>query len=114
MSKFDKFCKDVGIARHHTVRHTPQQNGVVERMSQTLLDRARCMLSNAKLDRRFWVTIVTTTCYLINRGSHTGIDCKTPYEVWSDKPTGYSDLKAFGCTIYYHVSEGKLEPQAKK
>ena len=52
-SEFDQFCKDEGIARHHTVRHTPQQNGVAERMNQTLLERARCMLSNAKLDRRF-------------------------------------------------------------
>jgi 5'-3' exoribonuclease 2 len=23
-SEFDEFCKDQGIARHHTVRHTPQ------------------------------------------------------------------------------------------
>ncbi|KAJ4712638.1 Retrovirus-related Pol polyprotein from transposon TNT 1-94 [Melia azedarach] len=53
-SEFDEFCKNEGIARHHTVRDTPQQNGVAERMNQTLLERARCMLSNAELTRRFW------------------------------------------------------------
>ncbi|KAJ4730101.1 Retrovirus-related Pol polyprotein from transposon TNT 1-94 [Melia azedarach] len=53
-SEFDEFCKNEGIARHHTVRDTPQQNGVAERMNQTLLERARCMLFNAELTRRFW------------------------------------------------------------
>ncbi|KAJ4706252.1 Retrovirus-related Pol polyprotein from transposon TNT 1-94 [Melia azedarach] len=113
-SEFDEFCKNEGIARHHTVRDTPQQNGVAERMNQTLLERARCMLSNAELTRRFWAEAVSTTCYLINRGPHTGINLKTPFEVWSGKPADYSNLRAFGCTVYYHVNEGKLEPRAKK
>ncbi|KAJ4720887.1 Retrovirus-related Pol polyprotein from transposon TNT 1-94 [Melia azedarach] len=113
-SEFDEFCKNEGIARHHTVRDTPQQNGVTERMNQTLLERARCMLSNAELTRRFWAEAVSTACYLINRGPHTGINLKTPFEVWSGKSADYSNLRAFGCTVYYHVNEGKLEPRAKK
>jgi transposase InsO family protein len=113
-SEFDVFCKDEGIARHRTVRDTPQQNGVAERMNQTLLERARCMLSNAGLTRRFWAEAVTTACYITNRGPHTGIDCKTPYKVWTGKPADYSNLRVFGCTAYYHVNEGKLEPRAKK
>ncbi|KAJ4704584.1 Retrovirus-related Pol polyprotein from transposon TNT 1-94 [Melia azedarach] len=113
-SEFDEFCKNEGIARHHTVRDTPQQNGVAERMNQTLLERARCMLSNAELTRRFWAEAVSTACYLINRGPHTSINLKTSFEVWSGKPADYSNLRAFGCTVYYHVNEGKLEPRAKK
>ncbi|CAM8961498.1 unnamed protein product [Rhodiola kirilowii] len=113
-SEFNEFCKTEGIARHHTVRDTSQQNGVAECMNQTLLERARCMLSNVGLPKRFWAEAVSTACYLINRGPHTGIGGKTPYEVWSGKPANYSLLRVFGCTIYYHVSEGKLEPRAKK
>ena len=52
-SKFNEFCKNEGISRHHIVRNTPQQHGVAERMNQTLLERVRCMLSNAGLTRRF-------------------------------------------------------------
>ena len=52
-SEFDEFYKDQGVARHHTVRSTPQQNGVAEQMNQTLLEKAQCMLSNAGLARRF-------------------------------------------------------------
>ncbi|KAL1197961.1 Retrovirus-related Pol polyprotein from transposon TNT 1-94 [Cardamine amara subsp. amara] len=72
------------------------------------------MLSNAGLERRFWAEAVSTACYLINRGPHTSIKCKIPAEVWSGKSVDYSHLKVFGCTVYYHVSEGKLEPRAKK
>ena len=52
-SEFNKFCMNEGISRHHTVNDTPQQNDVAERMNHTLLERARCMLSNAGLTRRF-------------------------------------------------------------
>ncbi|KAL1569220.1 Retrovirus-related Pol polyprotein from transposon TNT 1-94 [Salvia divinorum] len=72
------------------------------------------MLFHAGLTRKFWAEAVNTACYLINRGPHTGIDCKTPYEVWSQIPADYSLLRIFGCTVYYHVSEGKLDPRAKK
>lgn len=112
--EFNELCRDTGIVRHRTVRKTPQQNGVAERMNQTLLERVRCMLSNAGLTRKYWSEAVKTACYLINRGPHTGIDCKVPYEVWSGRSAEYSVLRVFGCMVYYHVNEGKLEPRAKK
>nr|GEV40152.1 retrovirus-related Pol polyprotein from transposon TNT 1-94 [Tanacetum cinerariifolium] len=78
---FDNFCKKEGIVRHHTVRHTPQQNGVAERMNQTLMARAR--------------------------SPSTAIGLKTPQEVWFGKPSNYSDLRIFGCPAYAHVNDGK-------
>jgi transposase InsO family protein len=112
--EFDQFCKNEGIARHHTIRHTPQQNGVAERMNRTLLERTRCLLSNAGLGKEFWAEAINTVCHLVNRTPSTAIDSKTPYEVWSGKPTDYTGLRVFGCPAYYHVSEGKLEPRSKK
>ncbi|GJR29297.1 retrovirus-related pol polyprotein from transposon TNT 1-94 [Tanacetum coccineum] len=49
---FIKFCEDECIVRHFTVRHTPQQNRVVERMNRTLLEKVWCMLSNAGLESK--------------------------------------------------------------
>ncbi|XP_074315610.1 putative mitochondrial protein AtMg00710 [Silene latifolia] len=72
------------------------------------------MLSNAGLTRRFWAEAVSTACYLINRGPHMSLDLKTPFEMWSGKSADYSILRAFGSNTYYYVSEGKLEPRAKK
>jgi len=48
------------------VVNTPQQNGVAERMNRTLLERARCMLSNTGLGKEFWVEAISTGCYLVN------------------------------------------------
>ena len=67
------------------------------------------MVSNAWVTRRFWAEDVSTTYYLINRGPHTSIYCKTPYEVWSNKHGDHSLLRVFGSTVYYHVNEGKSE-----
>lgn len=113
-SEFDEFYKNQGIARHHTVRGTPHQNGVAEQMNQTLLSKARCMLSNASLARRFREDAVSMACYLVNRSPHTGIVCKILIEVWSKKAADYSNLRVSCCVAYYHVDDGKLEPRAKK
>jgi len=48
---FKEFCDQEGIVRHWTVRGTPQQNGVAERLNRTLLEKARCMRSNSGLGR---------------------------------------------------------------
>ena len=39
-----RYCKDHGILQQFTVPHTPQQNGVTERKSRTLVECARSML----------------------------------------------------------------------
>ena len=34
--------------------------------------------------------------------------------MWSGKPADYFNMRAFGCSVYYHINEGKLESRAKK
>nr|GFA62321.1 retrovirus-related Pol polyprotein from transposon TNT 1-94 [Tanacetum cinerariifolium] len=81
----------------YTVRYTPQQNGVAERMTRTLLERTRCLLLNVGLDRSFWAEAFNTACYLINSegkldpGGEKGIfigygDEVKGYRIWS--PSG--------------------------
>ena len=112
---FAKICEDEGILRHFTVRSTPQQNGVAERMNRTLLEKVRCMLSNAGLGREFWAEAVTYASHLINRLPSTAIGGKSPLEKWSGNPAkDYDSLHVFGCIAYYHVKESKLDPRAKK
>ncbi|KAE8682936.1 ABC transporter G family member 13 [Hibiscus syriacus] len=116
--KSDQFfdvCHEYVIVRHFTVRNTPQQNGVAERMNRTLLEKVRCILSNAGLGKVFWAEAVTYAGNLINRLPSSAIGGKTPLEVWSGKPaTDYDSLHVFGSTAYYHVKESKLDPRAKK
>jgi hypothetical protein len=106
---FDKFCKNEGIARHRTVRQTPQQNEVFEQISMSLLERARCMLSNAGLSKNFLAEVVNIACYFVSCSPLIAIGCKTFYEVWFGTFADYSNLKTFGCFAYCYVNEGKLK-----
>ncbi|KAG8496761.1 hypothetical protein CXB51_007827 [Gossypium anomalum] len=73
-NEFNRLCKSEEIVRHLTVRHTPQQNGVAERMNRTIMEKVRCMLSNANLPKSFWAEAASTACFLINRSSSVSID----------------------------------------
>ena len=74
--EFNRLCKSEGIMRHLTVRHTPQQNGVAERMNRTIMEKVRCMLSNANLSKSFWAEIAFTACFLINQSLFVAIEKK--------------------------------------
>jgi transposase InsO family protein len=51
--EFRDFCEQHDINRHFTIRETPQQNGVVERMNMSITERARCLRLNAGLANIF-------------------------------------------------------------
>ncbi|KAH9718038.1 hypothetical protein KPL71_022065 [Citrus sinensis] len=113
-NEFDEFCRKMGIARHKTVRNTPQQNGLAERMNRTLIEKLRCMLLSSNLSKHFWPEAVVTAAYLINRSLTSALEFRTPQEAWSGKPLDLSNLKVFGCPAYAHIRQGKLEPRVVK
>ena len=51
--EFEEFCKKCGISWQKTTPYTSQQNGFVERMNKTLMERARRMLSGVRLGQEF-------------------------------------------------------------
>ncbi|KAD3338048.1 hypothetical protein E3N88_33569 [Mikania micrantha] len=111
---FNQFCRENGISRHLTVPGTPQQNGLVERMNRTLLDKVRCMLISSGLPQNFWAEAVMTAAYLVNRSPSSAIEMKCPMEKWSNKSPDYGVLRVFGSVCYAHINQGKLEPRAQK
>ncbi|KAH9722760.1 Integrase catalytic domain-containing protein [Citrus sinensis] len=54
--QFDDLCEKSGIQRHKTVRHTPQQNGLAERINRTLMERVRWKLADYTQLRIFGCT----------------------------------------------------------
>nr|GEZ56208.1 retrovirus-related Pol polyprotein from transposon TNT 1-94 [Tanacetum cinerariifolium] len=65
--EFEQLCIKSRVARHLTVIGMPQQNGLVERMNKTLMDKVRCLLIQSRLPRTFWAEATYTAAYLINR-----------------------------------------------
>jgi len=43
---FIVFCNEYGIKHYTTTPYSPQQNGVVERRNQMVVEMARCMLKS--------------------------------------------------------------------
>lgn len=72
-TQFNKLCVESRIARHKTVRQTPQQNGLAERMNRTILEKVRYMLRSLGLERNFWGEAVKTASYQINRCPSTAL-----------------------------------------
>lgn len=65
-NEMKNFCVEKGITYHKTVAYTPSLNGLSERMIRTITEKARVMLSGAKLDLTFWGEAVLTATRLIN------------------------------------------------
>ena len=102
-SKFTELCEQHEIKRHFTVRKTPQQNGIAERMNRMIVERARCLKLNVGLEKKFWAEVVNMACYLINRSPRAALDRKVADEVWTSSPVDYSGLRVFGCPTYVHI-----------
>lgn len=99
-----------GISYHVSVTATPQQNGVSERMVRTITEKARALISNAKLNKIFWGEAVLTAVYLINRTPTKALkQYKTPYEMWHNRKPVLKFLKVFGSTVYVHNKKRKTK-----
>ncbi|KAK3038368.1 hypothetical protein RJ639_030268 [Escallonia herrerae] len=61
---FQEYCSNNGIRLIRTVKRTPQENGLAERMNRTIMERARCMRIHADLPLQFWAAAVDTAVYL--------------------------------------------------
>ena len=114
---FDQYCRTQGIRHQMTVKKTPQQNGVAERMNRTMVERMRCMLSHAKLPRSFWAKAMRTTVDLINLSLSAPLLGDVSQRVWTRKDVIYDHLKVFGCRAFVHIPKderSKLDDKAKQ
>lgn len=111
--------KNNGIQFEYTIRYTPQQNGVSERMNRSILERARCMLLGSKVNKIFWSEAVRTAVYAINRSPTLALDDgEVPACLWYREIPKYRKLKVFGCAAYLKIPKelvgGKFESRTEK
>ena len=100
------YLKSKGIRQELTVPHSPQQNGISERMNRTLMESARSMMARASLPDKYWAEAVACAAYLNNRTPTSALQgSKTPLEVWSGRKPDISHLRVFGCMARTWLSE---------
>lgn len=98
--EFGKFLKECGIEHRLTTPYSPEQAGCSERKNRTLVEMARCLLSQSKLPLNLWAEAVNTANYVRNRCPTKALNGKTPYELWNNVVPNVSYFKIFGCTAY--------------
>ena len=117
-NELEEYLKSKGIHHELTVPHSPEQNGVAERMNRTLMETARSMIAHAGLPDCYWAEAVATAVYLRNCLPTTALNKKmTPYERWYGRKPDLSHLKVFGCIAYAHIPDvkrTKLDKKAEK
>ena len=57
-TEFAEYLESRHIQHQTTVPHTPEQNGVAERVNRTLLEKARSMIAHADLPKSYWAEAV--------------------------------------------------------
>ena len=88
---------------------------MAKEMNYFLLEKIRYLLSNASLDKSFWVWALVYASHLMNRLSSTVIGGKTPLEIWSGKAAQDHDLlREFRSPTYFSAKDDKVNPRAKK
>ena len=116
--EFEEYLKSRGIQHELTVPHSPEQNGVAERMNRTLTESARAMIAHAGLPNNYWAEAIATAAYIRNRTPTTAFENDTtPYERWYGKKPDVTNLRVFGCIAYAHVPDAqrrKLDKKANK
>nr|GEX16997.1 retrovirus-related Pol polyprotein from transposon TNT 1-94 [Tanacetum cinerariifolium] len=85
---------------------TPQQNEVVERKNQTLVEAARTMLIFSRIPLFLWAEAIATACFTQNRSIIHRRFNKIPYELINGRKLDISFLHVFGA-IYYPKNNRK-------
>nr|GEW07931.1 retrovirus-related Pol polyprotein from transposon TNT 1-94 [Tanacetum cinerariifolium] len=103
-----------GILHQTSVARTPEQNGVVERQNQTLVEAARTMLSAAKVPLFFWAEAIATACFTQNRSLVIPRHEKTPYHIINDRKPSVKFFYIFGSTCYIVRDGENLDKMKEK
>lgn len=99
-TEFKEYCSDQGVKHYTTAPYSPQQNGVVERRNQSVVEMARCLMKSMGVPASFWGEAVKNVVHLLNRAPTRSLKGITPYEAWHGRKPAVQHLRTFGCTAH--------------
>jgi hypothetical protein len=76
-----------------------------KKMIMTIIECAWSMKLHVRFPLQFWVDVVDTVVYLINKGPSSSLDSGIPEEVCTGKQVNYSFMNTFGCEVFVHIDK---------
>ena len=86
-------------------------------MNRTLIERVRCLLSDAKLPNSFWGEALYAVAHVINLTPTIALQNDVPDSFWYGKKPSYDHLRVFGCKCFVHVPKderSKLDAKTRQ
>jgi hypothetical protein len=80
------------------------------------MERARAMLLDAELDKKYWAEAARAAIYLKNRSPTKALKQVTPEEAWTGEKVDISHLRIIGCRATMHIPKQettKLDSKSK-
>lgn len=108
----NEYFSSKGILHQTSCVETPQQNGMVERKHQHILNIARALYFQANLRKNFWIFAIQHAVHLINRLPTPLLGNKTPYELLYSK--SYKGLWLFSLCFHLETNRTKFNSRARK
>lgn len=116
--EFDDYRAKHGIKRRLTIPGTPDQNGVTERMNQTLHEMTRCLLIQSGGPKELWADAVVTASRIRNKCSSKAVEGESPEALWKGGEVKLDHLRVFGCRTWClrnrRCKRSKLDPKAEE
>lgn len=72
-------------------------------MNRTLVERVRCLLSQAQLPRSFWGEALNTVVYVLPLTPCGPLQFDVPNRVWIGKDVSYDHLGIFCCKAFVYI-----------
>jgi hypothetical protein len=113
----NSFYASNGIFHHKSCVETPQQNHMVERKHQHILNVGRALLYQSKLPASYWSYALLHAAFIINRVTSPTLSNKSPYELLRNKVPDIDSFKVFGSLCYstsLHSHRTKLAARVRK
>lgn len=107
-----------GTVHHTTAADTPEQDGLAERMNQTLVNLSTAMLLDSKLGKSFWSDAMSTAAYMVARTPGADESGESPYKGLFKRDVDATWFRPFGSTGYALIPKdkrsGKFAPKGRK
>ncbi|WJX75247.1 hypothetical protein P8452_58797 [Trifolium repens] len=103
------YYSKLGIIHQTSCIETPQQNSIVERKHQHIMNVTRSLLFHSNLPKKFWCFAVKHAVHTINRLPTPILHNKSPFEMLHKHPPALMDLKVFG-SLFLLPQSPKAEP----